>query len=32
MLYFDTSFIVAYILPEATSSRVQNFFSEHHAG
>lgn len=26
MLYFDTSFIVPYILPEATSSRVQQFF------
>jgi predicted nucleic acid-binding protein len=31
MLYFDTSFIVPYILPEATSNRVQSFFSEHHA-
>jgi uncharacterized protein len=31
MLYFDTSFIVPYILPEATSGRVQRFFSEHHA-
>ncbi len=31
MLYFDTSFIVPYILPEATSSRVQAFFREHHA-
>lgn len=26
MLYFDTSFIVPYILPEATSSRVQRLF------
>jgi uncharacterized protein len=26
MLYFDTSFIVPYILPESTSSRVQQFF------
>jgi uncharacterized protein len=26
MLYFDTSFIVPYILPEPTSSRVQQFF------
>lgn len=29
MLYFDTSFIVPYILPEATSSRIQQFFREH---
>jgi uncharacterized protein len=29
MLYFDTSFIVPYILPEATSTRIQQFFREH---
>jgi hypothetical protein len=29
MLYFDTSFIVPYILPEATSSKIQQFFREH---
>lgn len=28
MLYFDTSFIVPYILPESTSSAVQEFFKE----
>jgi uncharacterized protein len=28
MLYFDTSFIVPYILPEASSSRIQQFFLE----
>jgi uncharacterized protein len=28
MLYFDTSFIVPYILPESTSSRVQQFFTD----
>jgi uncharacterized protein len=27
MLYFDTSFIVPYFLPEATSDRIQQFFS-----
>jgi predicted nucleic acid-binding protein len=26
MLYFDTSFLIPYILPESTSSRVQQFF------
>ncbi len=31
MLYFDTSFIVPYILPEATSNRIQEFLGEHHA-
>jgi len=31
MLYFDTSFIVPYILPEATSGRIQQFFKDHHA-
>jgi uncharacterized protein len=29
MLYFDTSFVVPYILPEATSSKIQQFFREH---
>lgn len=29
MLYFDTSFMVPYILPEATSNRIQKFFREH---
>lgn len=29
MLYFDTSFVVPYILPEATSNRVQRFFRDH---
>jgi predicted nucleic acid-binding protein len=29
MLYFDTSFVVPFILPEPTSSRIQQFFSEH---
>lgn len=29
MLYFDTSFLVPYILPEATSGRVQQFFHAH---
>lgn len=29
MLYFDTSFIVPYILPEATSNRIQQFFAGH---
>ena len=29
MLYFDTSFIVPYILPEAISNRVQRFFVDH---
>ena len=29
MLYFDTSFLVPYILPEATSERVQEFFRMH---
>jgi uncharacterized protein len=31
MLYFDTSFIVPYVLREATSVRVQRFFTEHNA-
>ena len=31
MLYFDTSFVVPYILPEATSNRIQKFFEQHHA-
>jgi uncharacterized protein len=31
VLYFDTSFIVPYILPEATSGRIQAFFNEHPA-
>ena len=30
MLYFDTSFVVPYILPEATSNRIQKFFEQHH--
>ncbi len=31
MLYFDTSFVVPYILPETTSGRVQQFLATHHA-
>ena len=29
MLYFDTSFMVPYVLPEAASNRIQQFFKEH---
>lgn len=29
MFYFDTSFIVPYVLPERTSSDVQQFFQQH---
>jgi predicted nucleic acid-binding protein len=29
MLYFDTSFLVPCILPEATSARIQDFFRAH---